>query len=199
MGDVEEMKTENFESLLIKFEETLKRYNPRNYEKLQPPLPEQQLNYHLDKLHLNYPEMKLLFGWRNGVNLSKGVYKSDKIFKMGTLLSLEDMVLSSEEFPHENPHLIPLVRDIAGEGLLINNEAGKDYGRIYLDSVSLLSLDDPYSCYDSIYSLLKTTIEAYETQALKYDYEEDYLDSDTSKFWEIAKELNPQSSYWKLE
>lgn len=193
------MKTENFESLIIKFEETLKKYNPRNYEKLQPPLPDGQINYYLDKLHLNYPEMKLLFGWKNGVNLSKGIYKSDMIFDMGTLLSLEDMVLSSEEFPHENPHLIPLARDIAGDGLLINNEAGKDYGRIYLYSVALLSIDDPSSCYDSIFSLLKTTIGAYETEALKYDYEEDYLDMDTTKFWEIAKELNPQSDWWKLE
>jgi len=195
----EQMKTENFENLLTKFEETLKKYNPRNYEKLQPPLPDEQINYYLDKLHLNNPEMKLLFGWKNGVDLSRGTYKNDQIFDMGTLLSLEEMVLSSEEFPHENPHLIPLARDITGEGLLINNETGKDYGRIYLDSVSLLSLDDPYSCYDSIFSLLKTTIEAYESGVFKYDFEKNYLEIKTVEYWEMAKALNPQSSYWKLK
>jgi hypothetical protein len=186
----------DFKDLLIKFDSTLRKYNPKNYERLQPPLSGQEIIHFLDQLQLTDPDVKELFKWKNGVDVSKGLNKRHKIFDFGVLLPLEAIVDSTKNYPHEKPGLIELVGDSSGDFLRFNNERDASYGKIYVDSVSLLSIDDPYSYYDSLSSMLKTTIEAYETAIYQYDNDKNILEVDWDRCWELSKDLNPGSNYW---
>lgn len=67
-----------------------------------------------------------------------------------------------------------------------------------LYSVSLLFIEDPITYYDSIYSLVAITIKAYETEALKFNQRDNWLDVNINKFHAIACKLNTESAYWKL-
>jgi hypothetical protein len=190
---------ERFEELLQRFDSTLQKYNPKNYKKLQPPLPKQVTEGLFNKLHIDDPGMKAMYEWKNGVNISEGLGNGDMIFDFGVLFPLESVLKYAEDYPQQNPQLINFVGDSTGDGLLFNIERGPDYGKIYVYSVSLLSIDDPYGYYDSIYSMIETTIRSYQTGALKYDDINGFLDKEDDNFVELATKLNPQSNWWKFE
>ena len=94
--------------------------------------------------------------------------------------------------------LIPLITDSTGEYILFNNEQGNDYGKLYFYSASILVAIETISCYDSIKSMIETTIEAYEQEKLKYDNGEDWLDIDVKGYWKIAAKYNHHSKFWIL-
>jgi len=187
---------ESFKEILENFDKTLRTYNPNNYSILQPPLPNQEIDRLLDELRLNHPDIKELFKWKNGAATSNGLSKKDDIFGFGILFPLESILDWTRHYPRDNPRHITIIGDWNGDALLFNNEEGEDYGKIHLFSVSLLSIDDPYSYYDSPYSMLETTIRAYETGIFEYIDEEARLKRDKKRFRLLAKSLNPGSSYW---
>jgi hypothetical protein len=187
----------DFKDLLKKFDRTLRKCNPKNYAKLQPPLPGREIDHFLDQLHLTHPDFKSLFEWKNGTDLSRGLSKHDAHTDFGVMYPLERIVKLAESAPHKNPHLMKLFGDFSGDGLLFNNDKeSEDYGKIFLYSVGSLSIDDPFSYYDSLDSMVKTLIKAYETGMLHYDDVDDYLECDNEKYWKLAKKLNPRSNYW---
>jgi hypothetical protein len=186
-----------FKKILEKFDKTLQKYNPQNYAKLQPPLPTQEIDIFLDKLNLTHPDFRMLYEWKNGVDLSGGLAAKDDIFGFGVLFPLASVLDFVEKYPHKNPHMISMIGDINGNGLLFNNDRQSvDYGKIFVFSVSLLSIDDPYSYYDSLSAMLETLTKAYQTGIYKYDDFDDSLEIDGHRFWDMAKKLNPGSTYW---
>jgi hypothetical protein len=190
---------DTFKKLLQRFDSALQKYNPKNYVKLQPPLPKNEVEIFLKRLRISHPDVQALYEWKNGVDISSGLDNGDKIFVFGILFPLASVVNSAENYPHEKPTFIKLIGDAAGDALLFNNEHGDDYGKIHVYSVSLLSIDEPYSYYDSVYSMLETTTIGYETGVLKYDSKEDYLDVDNGRCRNMSSKLNPKSNWWTLE
>jgi hypothetical protein len=93
---------------------------------------------------------------------------------------------------------ISIVINGSGDAILFNNEKGKDNGKLHLYSVPLFFTDEPISIYDSIESMVKTTIQAYEQKVFVYDEKEEFLDIDFDKFNKLAIEMNPNSEYWKV-
>lgn len=186
-----------FRKLLERFDRTLRKYNPPNYAKLQPPLSVREIDYYLDKLQITHPDVRALFEWKNGVDLSAGLNAQDDIFGFGVMYPLASILDGVEKYPLKNPHMIRIIGDFNGDFLLFNNDRqSSDYGKIYVFSVSLLSIDDPYSYYDSLSAMLETITMAYQTGTYKYDDYDDFLEIDDDRFWEMAKKLNPGSTYW---
>ena len=76
----------DFKVLLEKFDRTRRKHNPKNYGKLQPPLPGREIDHFLDQLNLTHPNFKALSEWKNGVDDSKGLGKKYDIFGYGVLV-----------------------------------------------------------------------------------------------------------------
>lgn len=188
------------ETLLEKFDEVLKLYNPTNYKKLQPPLSEDKIVYYLTELGISDKNLWSLFKWKNGFNCQRGENRHNQIFNFGGLLSL-NYIFESEKLDMGTweKGFIPLISSGDGDYIIFNNEKGKNYGKLHLYSVSLLSIDDPVICYDSLHALIETTTEAYEKRALTYDPTHDWLDRDGRAFREIALKYNRSSDFWKLD
>jgi hypothetical protein len=177
----------DFKQQLDKFDLVLRKYNRPNYDKMQAPLEKSELDFYLNRLGLNDNNIRTLFEWKNGFDMSKGIGTRDAFTFAGILFSLKDILEFVEYDPSEYALLPPLFGDDTGDLLLFSNRNGQDYGKIYLYSVSLFSIDTKYIIYDSLYTLIETTLEAYETKALIYDKSTDYLDIDIDKYYEIGK------------
>lgn len=189
------------ELLLNEFDEILRKYNPVNYERLYPPLVESELDTLLKKLKIKNEDFTTLYKWKNGFNFTIDSYICFDIFFNGTLLSLdlvqEDILFNQKHGTWRNS-LIPLIGNDEREWLLFDNRKGKDYEKIFFYSPSIPSAAiRPIKCYDSLCSLVKTTIEAYRKGILIYDKHEDWLKRDVFKYYELARDLNPNSEYWK--
>jgi hypothetical protein len=184
--------------LIAQLDATLRKHNLNNYAKLQAPLPEDEIAAYFERLGIDDADLRALYGWKNGFDFSHGIATTDKVFKFGMLRSLEQVEASLSYQMPEEAGFIAIVSDDWGDSLSYNNHTGPDHGKIHLFSVSLLSIDPPYSLYDSVAAMLQTTIEAYSKGALKYDEKEDWLNEDIDLYHKIAKKLNKKSEYWKL-
>ena len=130
--------------------------------------------------------------------MSGGLDPSQDFMDYGVLYPLHAISKSVNLYPDEYAQMIPLISNAMGDRLLLNINPGDDYGKIFLESTSLLSLEDEkFSMYDSVYSMIESTIECYAKGAFKYDMKEHRLIKDIDKYYEIAAALNKKSSYWK--
>jgi hypothetical protein len=192
----------NISDAIKKFEETLIKYNLPNLERLNPPLPEEVSQEILQQLEIYDEDFKSIYLWRDGYNFYEKSSNLCQIFTFGTFIPLRDIVeeVSSNRVNSrwDDEHLIPVITDSTGQYLLFNNRVGSDFGKVFLYSASILQAIDPISYFDSILSLLKTSITAYEQGVFKYDASEDWLEIDFMKFRMLAKNLNPNSDYWTL-
>jgi hypothetical protein len=189
-----------FKILLEKFDAILREYNPVNYEKLQEPLSRAEIERYLNCAKIEDEDFRLLLTWKNGFDFSHATCLDSRIFKSGALLSLEDitgMTKASKEIWASS--FIPLITDGSGDFILFNNNKDAGYGKLHLYSVGLLFIEDPISCYDSIYSMVETTIAAYEQGIILYNEADDWLETDIGAYWDMAKKYNKSSEYWKLE
>jgi hypothetical protein len=176
----------NINILMLEFDDVLKKYNPENYNKLQPPLKKNQITESLKSINLADTNFGALFEWKNGINISNGINIRDQIFDFGILYPLESVINSAINHPRQNPNLIPLIGDATGDFLLFNKQPGPEYGKIFVESVSLLSIDDPYSYFDSVHTMIQTTILAYEKGVLRYNKKDGRLDNDAKNFHRIV-------------
>jgi hypothetical protein len=85
------------------------------------------------------------------------------------------------------------------DGFLFNSNPGINYGKIHLSSVSLLSIEKPLPYFDSLLSMLKTTIEQYKNKGLIYDEEINFLNEDLEINIPIYKKFNPICSFYNRE
>ncbi len=181
-----------FKTLISKLDTVLRKYNLSEYEKLQLPLTDKEIDKSLQELGINDENIKALFQWKNGE-------KEDSYCQMterGGLMSLDAVKESKLHYNFYDPFLIALITDNGEESLLFNTKPGLHYGKLYLFSVSQLYIDHPIGYFDSLEAMVKTIIEAYNKKALFYDKEEEFLEYDGPKFREIAKKINKKSAYW---
>ncbi|OIQ97454.1 hypothetical protein GALL_204640 [mine drainage metagenome] len=186
------MKT--FKSLLQELDTTLRNYNIVEYNKLQPPLPDKEIDKSLKDLGIIDENVKALFQWKNGE-------KEDSYCQMmecGGLLSLQEIKEDKESYLSDcyASSFIPIISE-GEQKILFNNKSGSHYGKLYLYSVPCLYIDYPISYYDSLETMVTTIIEAYKKNAYAYNLESNWLDIDHEKFREIAKKNNKKSTYWK--
>ncbi len=189
----------SFNLLLKEFDLILTKYNTINYRKLKDSLPNDEVLSYLNKLKVIDSNFKSLYNWKNGNDVNDIAVMRCQIFNFGSMISLNSIsfFMNTSEL-YWDPFFIPLVANGDGDYLLYNNENESDHGKLHLFSPSLLFIEEPITYYDSISSLLETTIEAYKQSALIYDSKEDWLDIDIDKYYEIAKQINIKSKYWAL-
>ena len=178
----------------------LLEYNKVNYKKLLKNVSSKEVDYYLNLLQVENPEFKLLVEHIGGNSINEIIENECQIFQFGSILSLEEMVEHTNMIePLWIKTFIPMVANGDGEYLLFNNDIGeKNFGKLHLYSPSLLFVNDPISYYDSIFCMILTTIQAYKKGFLKYDVDEDWLDHDMDGLFQIAKNINKDSDYWKL-
>jgi hypothetical protein len=186
-------------NLLQKLDSTLRAYNPINHAKLKQPLPEKEIENYMSKLQVNNEDFKLLFTWKDGYDVFKIGNAPCQIFDFGTLLSLQSIVdvleQTTEDDRWEGEQFVPLIAETTGEYILLDNGKGATYGQLFLYSVPYLHIE-PEPLYDSISSMVETTIEGYEKKILKYNAEFGYLDRDVLAFRKVGMKHNKKAKFW---
>jgi hypothetical protein len=189
--------------LLEKFDLVLQKFNLPNYQRLYTPLPGEIIELKLRELNINGEDFKTFFKWKNGFDPDYDVNVRCQIFNSGAMLSLDTIIekinIDRASICRWNNSFIPIIFDSSDEYILYSTEQGKNLAQLYLHSSSLMAAIDPVSCYDSIQSMIETTIEAYENGILQYDQGEDWLNMDVDRYYEIAKKNNPESKFWFLQ
>jgi hypothetical protein len=178
--------------LLDELDIILKKYNTVEYEKLQPPLSDKEIDSYFEELGINDENLKALYQWKNGE-------KEDSYCQMmmyGGLQSLQEIKRCSLLDNPYDASLVEIISDNGEERLLFNKKHGRHYGKLYMYSVHDLYIDFPISFFDSLDAMLRTTIEAYQVEAYRYDNARKWLNIDFDKFEIIAKEFNKNSAYW---
>lgn len=189
----------SFKLLLEEFDKVLKEYNLQNYNKLKPPLLLAEINTCFDKLNINDESLHLLYEWKDGFDAYNRPNEVCSIMKFDTFYSLESVkqlinyYSDGEVWPGNS--FIPIINDGCGSFIMFNNKPGIDYGKLCLYSPSLLFVE-PITYYDSVYTMVETTIEAYKQEIFVYDQAIYFLDVDIDRFHEIGKKINKHSKYW---
>lgn len=178
--------------LLAELDTVLRKYNMVEYLKLQPPLPDEEIDKYFEELGINDEELKALYQWKNGEQADSYC----ELMIKGGLQSLQEIknYLSFDNL--YDTDLLEIISDNGEEALLFNKRQGPHYGKLYFYSISSLYIEHPISYFDSINAMLRTTIEAYKEEAYQYDDKARWLNIDRSKFATIAKKFNTNSRYW---
>lgn len=183
---------QTIKTLISELDSILIKYNPLEYKKLQPPLPEEQMHKYFDELNITDKNLKALFHWKNGE-------KEDSYCQMtsdGGLQSLE--AIKQFKFLDKSyaASFIEVLSDNGEQSILFNNKPGNHYGQLYFYSTGLY-MDYPISYYDSLITMMQTIIEAYKTGVYEYNHEEKRLHIEFHNFSSIAEKINNNSTYWK--
>lgn len=191
----------DIKDLIDDLDNTLRSMNLQNYNKLYAPLPYAQVGEMMSSVGWNMEEAKSLYQWKNGFDLDDRSVKFCSLFLHGTFFSLESIVRKKriQDGDKDNnwtEDFIPFAGDISGAQLLFNNTPGDDYGRIHLYSASELYIDEPISIYDSIGSMLRTTVEAYKRGISSFEPGNVLIEVDFDKLTELGGDLNKKSDYW---
>lgn len=181
---------------LVEFEEQLRKFNPIEYNKLQDPISDVDIEKYLQEIIFDHPEILALYHWKNGAKPNDDC----RIMIFGAFLPLENLVqkhkLDRDNSPYDKD-LIVIVDDIE-EKLLINSKnSSSHFGKIYLYSVPSLYIDFPISIYDSLDTMIETNIVAYKKKIFIYNYQNATFNYDFSQYSKIAKELNRESMFWR--
>lgn len=183
-----------FQLLLQEFDACLQKYNPEAYKILPGPPPSLVLNTYLEQMEIDDENYRLLYAWKNGFDHTFLDPVCD-IFHWGSLLELKYVSKVDTYFWEKT--FIPLISSMDGDFLLFNNKKGNDYGKLHLYSVGLLYIESPISYFDSIYSMIQTTIIAYEQGILTYNPKTRSLKENTPEFFKLARKYNKESEFWK--
>jgi len=178
--------------LLAELDTVLRKYNIVEYTKLQPPLPDEEIDKYFEEFGIEDEDLKALYQWKDGEQADS----YSKLMKNGGIQSLQEVkkYLSFDKL--YDTDLLEIISDNGEEALLFNKREGPHYGKLYFYSVPCLYIEHPISYFDSINAMLRTTIEAYKEGAYQYDDKARWLNIDRSKFATIAKKININSRYW---
>lgn len=167
--------------------------------------------YGLDASMFN---LKQLFLWHNGVedNIKEGSSQekinmdNTSIIPDYTLLSIEQIVFIINNrdinavFKFKENRLLPIMNCYNGEFLAINLDEyiqSPEKASIYYCQVWDGESNMYESMYDNLSLMFKTYIELYKKNIFFYQNNE--LDMDFDKYYEISGQLNPNAQYWKKE
>lgn len=190
------MKTSS--ELITEFDKILKINNAYNYKKLYAPVAIAEIDYYFQKFGIEDEYLRSLYSWKGGYDPDKVPGNLCQIMEFDVFLSLKaitDHVKANKTHESWDDKFIPLITDTTGQFILLNTEKNTDYGKLFLYSPSLL-IPKPISYYDSVYTMIETTIEEYKQEALVYNQKEDWLDCDAMKIRTIAEKINLNSDYW---
>lgn len=192
---------ERFSLLLDEFDNILQVYNPLNYARLYNPIADTHIEDSLITLKISDMDFRQFFKWKNGFDFKSEAGTNCQIFESGGMMSLES-IIRKVKIHNTTQHIwdskfIPIITDSKGQYILFNNKMGNNFGKLYFYSASILSAITPITCYDSLSTLIKTTIMAYQKGILKYDIDDDWLDIDRYSYNNLAQSMNPKSEFWK--
>ncbi len=193
LSDVTEMG-----ELLQELDIVLRKVNNRNYLKLQAPLSESELDIMFGRLNIQDPDLRKFYQWKNGFNVRSGLGVLDQIFDFGVPMPLDVLMNSIDQGFRDNKNLIGIVGDCSGDFLLYNRQIGDDFGKIHIESTSLLFIDNNPVIYDSVLKLVETTLAAYKEGALYFLDNKPFLEQDLDKYGKIARVINKHSDFWFL-
>jgi hypothetical protein len=178
--------------LLEEFDFTLKKHNKIAYEKLEQPLPKSVILNTLKEFGLAQDkDLNKLYNWKSGTKVECKFH----MMKFGNLLNfseVKELVAYNSDY---DPALIPII----GEGdayLLFNSKKGQHYGKLYLFCPSLLYIQYPISCFDSISTMLETNINAYRQNIYTCDIDGTLI-YDLDLFSDLARKYNKVSTFWR--
>lgn len=182
--------------LLRELESLLVTKNELGFNALKVPLPEKQRKSLIDSLDFFDQALYDLYSWRDGCssgNLSKPIFDFDT-----TLFALQDVVKYKSECPFGPFSSKKLLLIFASEedGLLFNHQEGFEYGKIHLYSVPMLSIENPKPYYDSLLTMLQTTIAFYENDIFTYNVKTNFIEKDMDKGIDIYNRYNPLCRYY---
>ncbi len=183
---------QTFKALISELDSVLKTYNPVEYKKLQPPLPDDCVNKYLNEINITDQCFKALFQWKNGEEDSSYCQMTSD----GGLQSLETIMQSKMFDKPYADSFIEVLSDNGEQSVLFNNRPGKHYGQLYFYSIGLY-MKYPISYYDSLETMIQTIIKAYTTGAYEYNNEKQFLNVNFDSFSLIAKQFNKSSIFWK--
>jgi hypothetical protein len=189
------------QKLMVELERILKQYSPYLYERLRSPLDSSIIKDGFGKFGIYDEKIIELYQWKDGINNDGTVPTNAFEFcSFGVLLSLEyaSTIYTSQILSNQwDKSIFPIIGNFSGDFLLYNSDPqSEQYGMISLYSPALFFMEDLPLYYDSIESMIKTTIECFITGAYKYDNKNLLLDVDLDLQYEISAKLNPKSSYW---
>ena len=195
------MNTKSLKSLLYELESLWRNEKAPILDKLNPGLknPEKEI-YGFSGVLPN--EVWELYSWKNGVNAtSKDLIGNLKIFQMGIFLPLEKAIdiekeMIGTEFGWDSNKFV-LFESGGGDYYLIDgNTSANSYGMLFYHSIGSVEFETIISQYDSLYALFLTIYECFKRRIFTYD--KGLLKIDREKYFDIGKEMNPRSDYWKL-
>jgi hypothetical protein len=181
-----------FVKLLQEFGAVLSKYNPGAYKNLAPPLQDAEIEKNLRELNIKDENAKTLYLWKGGVQ-KEGGYLMMPFGELLTFGTIKEIIQGNDIY---DSLLKPLISDNGEEIVLFNTKQGKHYGQLYLFSVPSLYLTHPIRCFDSLYSMIETTVEAYKENIYQFGKESKRLRIDWDKLTNLANKYNPKSTLW---
>lgn len=180
----------------------LKEYCSSLYQRLLNPLEKEKINKLLQQIGVDDSDLEELYLWKNGI-LNDGSLPTHSFdyTSFGVIPPLEYAVMiyqMESENDLWSKSLIPIVSSYAGDFLLFESDKNsKTYGMIYLYSPTLGYVYDLVTYFDSLESMISTTVESFRAGAFTYNNKEMVFDvSNQDMQFSIAAELNPRSEYW---
>lgn len=189
------------EGIISRFDSTLRKFNKVNYDLLLPPLEDSTLSEKVLQLDVTDSDLHFLYKWKNGYDPSK--YEEGNtchIFEFDTIMTFDDVVETTEsakKFNYWSPIFIPFMTDFTGQYILYNNNINSgEYGRLFLSSASLLSVE-PSCYYDSIPKMMETIIAAYEQEIFILMPGSKRLDIQYDKLASLCMKMNKYSTFYR--
>lgn len=182
-----------------KLELCLKKFCEPMYNRLLEPLNKEAIESILNTWGYDDKNISEIFQWKNGIPYDDSfpTYCFD-YSGFGVIPPLEyilEILTIQKKHKSWNQSLFPLVVSFAGDFLLYEtNKRNRNYGAVYLYSPNLGYVDHLPGYFDSIFSMIDTIIENFESGAFKYLDMSLEIDYDLRA--EISKKLNPESEYW---
>ncbi len=148
-------------------------------------------------------ELYSLYQWRNGINIfdDSGIYFV--FFPLAAFVPLDILTDAYNYYAIANDYweknLFPVFANLAGDFYLLDiDPQSATFKKIFKFSPSNASFLGAITVFDSLQKLLETVIVCYKTEIYKYDLQQNFLVVDPIKEYEVAKDINRDSEYWKL-
>lgn len=187
---------------IVKLDHLLSKLYPNYYAEFAPGLTRDQIAGFCSLNNLKFTEKHLsLYEWKNGVlNYDENDRDKLALFEFGIFLPLEDSYIEYQRISIEKqlwPSMYyPVFASGIGDYYLVKLfEKGQNDEFVYFYSPALLIVE-PAPIFDSIQTLFTSLFEAYSTNILKRDKNNELLEL-SDKYNALMKKMNPNSIMWR--
>ena len=164
---------------------------------LAPGVPVERVRDELASVDLvSTPEIETFFGWHDGLSETPGLKLDDiylfSIFYPLSLSELTDVYRSFRGNVRWKDGWLPIMFDGAGDFYVVDlSDSGDGQVRHFWNE----QLETPVE-FDSLTTMFQTISAAYDRGLIFLD-EDGYLDDDYQAFGDLAREMNPNSYFWR--